>query len=128
MVVLSALTVSAPSHARDLQHAPDADVAHGEEHERQPMIFEHVPLMQGLKIIDRQDGGLTEVAVYQVIVEASGSINADDIYEYYEYNLPKLGWDSVSSHRGTFRNSAEELFIIPQPRGDVLTATFKLNR
>jgi hypothetical protein len=100
----------------------------GEVVEIQPMIFERIPLMNGLKIIDRTDGSPHEVAVYKATAEAAGTVVAADIFDYYEYNLPKLGWDTVPGHRGYFINSSEELRIIPRNRQDILTVTFKLQR
>jgi hypothetical protein len=112
----------------DFQIGPGVELGQTEEIELQPMIFEHVPLMPGLKVIDRLDGSPHEVAVYKAVTEAAGTVVADDIFDYYEYNLPKQGWDVVPGHRGYFVNSSEELRITQHTRQDVLTVTFKLHK
>lgn len=108
--LLASLLFFNPTHARGWEH--------------RSLIFENVPLMPGLKIIDKGDGRPDEVAVYRVLTEASVNLVADDIYDYYEYTLPKHHWEIIPNRRGAFINNAQELLIRPQTQNDVLTVIF----
>ena len=99
---------------------------YAEQVDSRHLIFSEIPIMSGLNITEFFGGNPDDVDVRVVEAEASGSLVAEDIYEYYEDHLQKLKWQTVKGRRGVFERGDERLVIKVRNFDDDLIIVFIL--